>query len=197
MSALADSLRRARELYLSTEHLVCGIAGWVDWLELALEAAGGDRGLATRILELLDAVAPGEECATIRLSEEKMTRWQRQLEATGEWPPPDPSTRIYEVGMVFDFFAQGSIFLAEDSPEAKYQGQRCYRLHNRRTAEVAAVIGKACALAEAMPEPPKRRFTPLPVPVAAPVANVAVAVVRPMARDAGFVLDPEEERDDA
>lgn len=147
MKSLADSLRRARELYLARAHMLG--PQLVDQISLVQEACTGDAELVLAAWELLDQCAPGGSFAT----------YADGGKVTGEGD-------IVSVTYAYD----------------------------RRPSEVAAIIGKACVLAEAMPEPRKQRFAP--PPPTAPVPNVAVAAIRSMARDAGYVQDPEEERDD-
>lgn len=107
---------------------------------------------------------------------------------------------ILEVWRLLDECSPGGSFdLFADGARWEWDGDHIIaRVYDceRRSAEVAAVIGKACALAEAMPEVRRPRFTPPPVPVEVPAPNVAVAVIRSVARDAGYMQDPEEERDD-
>ncbi len=171
MKALADSLRRVRELYLDgrvpgatatdgfgrpgssrSDRYGCDLEGkLVFWIPLVQDACGGAEELILEAWRLLDGCSPGGS---------------------------------------FDLFADG----AKWEWDGDHGVGRVYECE-RRPAEIAAVVGKACVLAEAMPEPRRQRFTPSPVPVA-PTPSAAVAVVRTMARDAGYVLDPEEERDD-
>jgi hypothetical protein len=170
MSALADSLRRARELYLDGRvHGATATDGWgrngsartdrygldldgrlVFWEDLINDACDGVGQMEQEAWRLLDGCSPGG---------------------------------------AFNLFADGArwVWNGEHVISMVYDCER-------RAAEIAAVIGKACVLAEAMPKPRKHRFTP--VPVAAPAPNVAGVAIRSTAKDAGYVQDPEEERDD-
>ncbi len=146
MKPLQATLMRARELCLERAHQ---FLGETEWVHLALAAAGGDYELAAEALELLDAVTPGEDAATSRRGLERLDDLQRAAEEVDILPPQDrsPTARWAAAGSVFSFWSRGGVVLSEDSPERRYCESPIYYLGNRPVAEVAAVIGKACALA--------------------------------------------------
>lgn len=176
------ALMRARSLCLERAHQFLGDT---DWTALVLEAAGGDLALGTEALELLDAVTPGVDAATLRKGEALLEAYRRRAEASGLLPPEEPGVRFYAVGLVFDFYARGGVLLAEDSEERQFSGGPVYHLRPRAVAELAAVIGKACALAAV--QPPRPRAAARPRPEAPPPARA----VNPY--KAGYVQDPEED----
>lgn len=88
----------------------------------------------------------------------------------------------------------GSFSTYADGGRVKVEGDvvAVTYFYDRRVSEVAAVIGKACALAEAMPREPLRRLSVVPPPPAEVVQEPAVLPQRSR-RYTGFVQDPEEE----
>lgn len=101
-----------------------------------------------------------------------------------------PEHRFVAAGMVFDFWAQGGVYLAEDSPEIRWYGGPVYHRHDRAPSEVAVVVGKACVLAQARDARPPSRWPARAAQVAPPQARPLPQVVR---RDAGYVQEPEED----
>lgn len=65
--------------------------------------------------------------------------------------------------------------------------------YDRRVSEVAAVLGKACALAEAMPREPLRKLSVVPQLPPEVVQVPAAAPPQRSRRFDGFVQEPEEE----
>lgn len=99
----------------------------------------------------------------------------------------EPEDRFAQAGLVFHFWANGSAFLADDSPERVWMDDRICRRYDRNPTHIAAVIGKACALAAVRPQRPR----------AAPPPRGEVAAP-PLARDAnpykaGYTQDPDAE----
>jgi hypothetical protein len=175
---------RTRELCLERAHQ---FLGETDWSELVLSAAGGDLEVATEVLELLDAVTPGEDAATLRRGEATLEEYRRRAEASGELPPEEPGLRFYKVGLVFGFYALGGVCLTKDSPARRYGDGEIYYLRTRTVAELAAVIGKACAVAAVRP------FRPRVAPAARPVQPAAPPAREANPYKAGYVQDPDAE----
>lgn len=184
MSRLVATLQRARDLYLEKSFR---FLDWTDWIELLKAAAGGDEELAGDALEFLDVVSPGDGAAIIRTGEQRMKELGQLAVERGLMEPEEPSPRLYNAGSAFSFWERGDTF--------REDGGLNHSVAPRKPLEVAAIIGKACVLAQAQsvlrrrPQPVSRAPERAPAPAQPPVRA---------RRYDDFVAEPEEnEGDDA